>query len=282
MNSKKTVLITGCSSGIGHALALEFSRKGFRVFATARNTSSITDLASAGIETLALEATSESSIAALKSEITARTGGKLDFLINNAGRSYTVPALEIEAHEVHETLAVNVVAVMLMCQAFAPLLIEAKGTTVQIGSLAGVMPYVFGSVYCASKAALHAYTNTLRLELKPFGVRVVNVVTGGVKSRIARTVRLLRDDSIYLPVRRDFEKRLTHSQSLGMETERYARSVVGQLIGWRRKTTIWEGSKSWLVWWLTGYMPSFILETAMMRMFGLSKLRPEDARPKLE
>lgn len=239
--AKPTVLITGTSSGIGHALALEFHQKGFRVFATARKTSSITDLASAGIETLALEATDAASIAALKAEITSRTGGKLDYLVNNAGRSYTVPALEVEAGEISETFAVNVFAVMLMCQAFAPLLIPARGTIVQIGSLAGVMPYVFGSVYCASKAALHGYSDTLRLELKPFGVRVVTVVTGGVKSQIARTLRMLRDDSIYLPVREDYERRLTHSQEVGMETGVYARSVVAQLTGWRRKTTIWEG-----------------------------------------
>ena len=255
----QTVLITGCSSGIGHALAREFKSRGFRVFATARKTESIADLAALGIETVALEATSSESIAALKTEITSRTGGKLDYLINNAGRNYTVPALEVELEEIEATFAVNVFAVMRMTQAFAPLLIEAKGNVVMIGSLAGVMPYVFGSVYCATKAALHGYTDTLRLELKPFGVRVVNVVTGGVKSHIARTVRTLKSGSIYLPVEKDFERRLTHSQSLGMETEKYARSVVEQLTGLRKKTTIWEGSRSWLVWWLTGYMPRFIL-----------------------
>lgn len=237
----KTVLITGCSSGIGHALAREFKSQGFRVFATARKTESIADLAALGIETLPLEATSAESIEALKAEVSSRTGGKLDFLVNNAGRSYTVPALEVEMHEIEATFAVNVFAVMRMSQAFAPLLIEAQGTIAMIGSLAGEMPYVFGSVYCASKAALHRYTDTLRLELKPFKVRVVNVVTGGVKSQIARTFRMLRRDSIYLPVEKDFEKRLTHSQSLGMETDKYAKSVVSQLTGWRQKQTIWEG-----------------------------------------
>lgn len=237
----KTVLITGCSSGIGHALAREFKSKGFRVFATARKTDSIADLAALGIETLALEATSSESIAALKAEIVSRTGGQLDFLVNNAGRSYTVPAMEVELHEIEETFAVNVFAVMRMCQAFVPLLIEARGTIVQLGSLAGVMPYVFGSVYCASKAALHRYSDTLRLELKPFGVRVVNVITGGVKSKIARHMRMLRDDSIYLPVQKDFEKRMAYSQSVGMETDAYAKSVVSQLTGWRQKSTIWEG-----------------------------------------
>jgi 1-acylglycerone phosphate reductase len=241
MASSKSVLITGCSSGIGHALAREFKSQGLRVFATARKTESIADLAALGIETLPLEATSSESIEALKAEIVSRTGGKLDFLVNNAGRNYTVPALEVEMHEIEATFAVNVFAVMRMTQAFAPLLIEAQGTIAMIGSLAGEMPYVFGSVYCASKAALHGYTDTLRLELKPFKVRVVNVVTGGVKSQIARTVRTLRSDSIYLPVEKDYERRLTHSQSLGMDTDKYAKSVVSQLTGWRQKQTIWEG-----------------------------------------
>ncbi len=79
------------------------------------------------------------------------------------GRNYTVPALDVDFDEVKQTFEVNVFAVMRMCQAFAPLIIQAKGTIVQIGSLAGVMPYVFGSTYNASKAALHAYSNTLRV-----------------------------------------------------------------------------------------------------------------------
>jgi NAD(P)-dependent dehydrogenase (short-subunit alcohol dehydrogenase family) len=65
-----------------------------------------------------------------------------------------------------------------MCKAFAPLVIAAKGTIVQIGSIAALMPYVFGSAYNASKAALHAYSSTLRVELAPFDVKVITVVTG--------------------------------------------------------------------------------------------------------
>jgi 1-acylglycerone phosphate reductase len=65
-----------------------------------------------------------------------------------------------------------------MCKAFAPLVIASKGTIVQIGSIAAVMPYVFGSAYNASKAALHAYSSTLRVELEPFGVKVITVITG--------------------------------------------------------------------------------------------------------
>jgi 1-acylglycerone phosphate reductase len=84
-SSKKTVLITGTSSGIGHALAREFNAKGFHVLATARRTASIDDLEALGITPLALDVDSPDSIAALKKAVEALTGGRLDMLINNAG-----------------------------------------------------------------------------------------------------------------------------------------------------------------------------------------------------
>lgn len=143
MSARRSVLITGTNpGGIGNSLAREFNSHGFRVFATARQTSSISDLADIGIETFSLEVTDQKSIDALKEEIKSRNGGKLDYLVNNAGRNYTVPALDADFDEVTLTFNVNVVAVMRMCKSFAPLLIEAKGTIVQIGSLAGIMPYV--------------------------------------------------------------------------------------------------------------------------------------------
>lgn len=143
MDSRKTVLITGCNpGGIGNSLAREFNSHGLRVLATARQTSSISDLADIGIETFALEVTDSGSIAKLKEDVRLKTNGKLDYLVNNAGRNYTVAALDFDFDEVSATFDVNVVAVMRVCKEFAPLLIEAKGTIVQIGSLAGIMPYV--------------------------------------------------------------------------------------------------------------------------------------------
>lgn len=136
----KSVLITGCSpGGIGHALAREFKSKGLRVFATARKAETIADLSSQGIETLSLDVTNIGNIEALKDEISSRTGGRLDILVNNAGRNYTVPALHVQMDEIRATFETNVFAVMMLCQAFAPLLIESRGTIVQIGSLAGKM-----------------------------------------------------------------------------------------------------------------------------------------------
>ncbi|KAK5126707.1 hypothetical protein LTR85_009641 [Meristemomyces frigidus] len=276
--SQKSVLITGCSSGIGQALAKEFKSQGLRVFATARKAESISDLASQGIETLSLEVNSVENIKAVKEEIASRTGGTLDYLVNNAGRNYTVPATDVDIDEIRETFETNLFSVMMLCQAFAPLLIKAKGTIVQIGSLAGKMPYAFGSVYGASKAALHSYSDALRLELAPFDVRVVTIVTGGVISNISRTHRTLAEGSLYAPLAKAYEERQTHSQANGIPNEQYAASVVRQVLTRPSKDTIWEGGKSWLVWFISSFFPRKVMDIAMTRMFSLNKLRQESSK----
>lgn len=171
-----------------------------------------------------------------------------------------------------QTYETNLFSVMRMCQKFAPLLMNAKGTIVQIGSLAGVIPYVFGSVYNSSKAALHSYSNTLRVELAPFDVRVVTIVTGGVKSNIARTHRELPSDSIYLPIKQEYEERLVHSQTSSIPNEQYAATVVSQVLN-RPSNHVWAGGKSWLVWFVSTFLPRWVMDRAMSNMFKLWKLK---------
>lgn len=125
-----------------------------------------------------------------------------------------------------------------------------------------IRPYVFGSVYNASKAAVHQYSNTLRVELAQFGVRVVTIVTGGVKSNIARTDRAIVPGSVYVPVEAEYNRRVKHSQEVGMDTKKYAVSVVRQVTRegilsriLRNQFFIYEGSKSWIVWFVMMYMP---------------------------
>ncbi|RAO73776.1 uncharacterized protein BHQ10_009788 [Talaromyces amestolkiae] len=226
---RKSVLITGCSpGGIGNSLAREFYRHGLRVFATARDAQHIQDLDAIGIETLSLVVDSEESIKACFEEVSKRLDTKgLDYLVNNAGRNYTVPAMDVNIEEARLTFETNFFSVIRMCQTFLPLLIKSKGTIVQVGSVAGIIPYVFGSVYNASKAALHSWSDTLRIELAPFGVKVTTVITGGVKSRIARTDRSLPPNSLYRPIDPEYQRRTKHSQEGAMPHEemfRFARS----------------------------------------------------------
>lgn len=291
MDNRKSVLISGCSpGGIGHSLALEFQRHGLRVFATARDKNHLADLHDRGIETLSLVVDNEESIRSCRDAVAELLGPEkgLDYLVNNAGKNQTVPALDVDIAEARETFDTNFFGVIMMCQAFVPLLIKAQGTIVQVGSVAGIMPYVFGSIYNASKAAIHSFSDTLRVELAPFGVHVTTIVTGGVKSRIARTARTLPPTSLYHPLRAEYTRRVTHSQEGAMPNEAYAATVVTQILygsaPWRwiwpwskgpgRKNWIWAGNRANLFWFLSaGWAWNGLFQRAMERMFNLGKLR---------
>ena len=162
---------------------------------------------------------------------------------------------------------------MLICQAFSPLLIASKGTIIQIGSLAAVMPYVFGSVYNASKAALHAYSDTLRVELKPYDVKVLVVVTGGVQSNIARTHRELPAGSLYVEVNKEYQRRQKHSQEGAMSNEIYAKGVVDAALRRKKPEHLWRGHMAWIVWFVTTFLPhGFLGRWYFPREFGLDRL----------
>lgn len=206
----------------------------------------------------------------MKEEITKITNGKLDYLVNNAGRNYTVPATDYDFDEVEDLFRANVFGVMRMCKEFTPLLIAAKGTIVQLGSIAGIMPYVFGGAYNASKAAIHAYSNTLRVELAPFGVRVVIIVTGGVVSQLARVDRVLAPNSLYLPVEADYIRRTRHSQEVGIPADKYANQVVSKLAIKNPPREIWAGYGARMIWFVTMFLPRSFLVRFYRRPYPYS------------
>jgi len=186
-----------------------------------------------------------------------------------------MPAIDVDLDDAHSCFDANFFGIIAITKAFIRMLIAAKGLILNIGSLAAVVPYVFGSVYNASKAALHAYSQTLRLELEPFDVRVLVVVTGGVKSRIARNKRLLPEGSLYVEIEGDFQRRVVHSQDGAMPTEVYARGVVSEALKapWRQRKWLWRGNKSFLVWFGSAFFGGWVFDHILPRMFGLDKLR---------
>lgn len=185
---------------------------------------------------------------------------------------------------------------MAMCAAFSDQLIAAKGLIINIASLAAITPYVFGSVYCASKGAVVSYSRTLRLELKPFGVRVMTTMTGTVQSQIAsKTHRTLPENSIYMRVKEFFERRLTFSQNNAtVQTEDYARRLVKNALKsevplilrpwFGRADYFWAGGWSRLVWTST-FFGDWLLDLVMYRMFKMNVLervlKQEEAQKKL-
>lgn len=146
--SRKSVLITGCSAGgIGAGLADFFQEKGYHVFATLRNPSKISQSLSksANVTVLTLDVLSSESIAAAVESVTKETGGRLDVLVNNSGGGIFAPALDTSIEEGKKIFDLNFWAPMAMVQAFAPLLIKAKGCLVNNASVSAIVPMALGS-----------------------------------------------------------------------------------------------------------------------------------------
>ncbi|RYP41541.1 hypothetical protein DL767_000968 [Monosporascus sp. MG133] len=159
----------GCGKGgIGEALVKEYARRNVHPIATVLPTESSEHLSQAGITWFPLDVTVEESVADLKRNVLALTGGRLDILVNNAGICYTMTAIDTEVTSVKRMFDVNVFGPMQMVHHFHDMIIRASGAIVNIGSIGGVVPYVYGASYNASKAALHHWSNTLRLEMSPF------------------------------------------------------------------------------------------------------------------
>jgi 1-acylglycerone phosphate reductase len=160
--SKRTVLITGCSEGgMGAALAIAFHRAGLHVYATARDLSRMQQLTSLGIETLALDIQSDSSIAACASKLSPRS---LDILVNNAGASASMPISDLSLLEGKRIFDLNVWSQLAVTQAFLPLLLKSKGMIVNHTSVVSTTAVPFQSVYNASKAAMAMFSDSMRLE----------------------------------------------------------------------------------------------------------------------
>ncbi|CAD6592189.1 MAG: hypothetical protein ASARMPRED_006070 [Alectoria sarmentosa] len=246
-NTKRTVLITGCSSGgLGAALAMAFHEAGLHVYATARDPSKMAHIASLGIETLTLDVQSDSSIAACVQKLST-----LDILVNNAGASYVMPFSDLSIAEGKKLFDLNVWSYLAVTQAFLPLLLKSKGMIVNNTSVAGSMTMPFQSVYNASKAAMATFSDSQRLELAPFGITVVDLKTGVVLSNIYRKAmdNHLPKGSIYEPAKEAVEKALRGEDmvGLGIPAEQWARAVVQDLLRKTPPPNIWRGSQAWLV-----------------------------------
>ena len=228
---KQVVLITGCSSGIGNAMAREFARQGHRVLATARSPESLEDLNSEKIRTAQLDVTDPASIErAVNGALDLF--GRIDIVVNNAGYGLIGPVAELDLDELRTQLETNVVGVVAVIRAVVPQMVErGSGRIVNIGSVSGVTATPFSGAYCASKAAVHLISDSLRMELAPFGIRVITVQPGAVESRFGERaevgVERFKEGSLYSQVFDSIEARAGASQVGSMPAEDFARLLVG-------------------------------------------------------
>lgn len=269
--SKRTVLITGCSDGgMGAALAIAFHQAGLHVYATARNPSKMAQLKSLGIETLTLDVLSESSIKACVSKLS-----KLDILINNAGVSYSMPISDMSITEAKKVFDVNVWACLAVTQAFLPLLLESKGMIANQTSVVSTVAAPFQSAYNASKAAFSLFSDSMRLELQPFGITVVSLKTGAVATKMienqkASTPNSLPKGSIYEPAKEAVESsmRFEKMADVGTPPQLWAGQVVQDLLKKTPPPTIWRGAQAMLAR-IGTFLPYGALDGTLKKMTGL-------------
>jgi NAD(P)-dependent dehydrogenase (short-subunit alcohol dehydrogenase family) len=190
----RVIFVTGCSSGIGRATVLEAARRGHRVFATARNRNDLVDLElrkdpSRSLTTLALDVTDPASVRAAVGDALAREG-RIDALVNNAGYAQYGAVEEVSPEEWRAVFDVNFFGMLDVTRAVLPAMREAGGgTIVLMSSLGGRVSVPFASPYCASKHAVEAVADALRIETAPFGIRVVTIEPGPIDTRFAERAR---------------------------------------------------------------------------------------------
>jgi NAD(P)-dependent dehydrogenase (short-subunit alcohol dehydrogenase family) len=240
----KSVVITGASTGIGWATAKLLLDKGYRVFGSVRKQADAERLVGefgGNFTPLLFDVTDEPAVLAAAREVRATLNGEtLAGLVNNAGIAVPGPVLELSADEFRRQLDVNVIGPIVATQAFGPLLGSdpalkgPKGRIVMISSVAGKNGNPLSPAYSASKHAIEGLSESLRRELMLFGIDVIIVAPGPVKTPIWRKGQQEFDmskyqNSPYLPALQKVTAYMQHLDSIGLPPERIAEVVYGAL-----------------------------------------------------
>jgi NAD(P)-dependent dehydrogenase (short-subunit alcohol dehydrogenase family) len=181
---KRVALVTGCSSGIGHATALRLHQAGLVVYATARHKDRLADLAAEGIHTLALDVTEEESMAAAVGQVTADHGA-VEVLVNNAGFELVGPIEDVPLAEARRQFDTNYFGVVRLVQLTLPGMRERRyGRIINVSSVFGRFAVAGNAYYAGTKHALAALTDALRMEGATFGIRAVLVEPTAARTRL--------------------------------------------------------------------------------------------------
>jgi NAD(P)-dependent dehydrogenase (short-subunit alcohol dehydrogenase family) len=235
----KSILVTGASTGIGYHLAQQFSRKGYHVYASVRKEADAERLKNDvgnGVTPLLFDVTDSEAIHEAAAFVAKDTGTRgLSGLINNAGIAVTGPVMHIGLEEYRKQFEVNLFGTIEVTKAFLPLLGAVKdaahppGKILNISSVSGSIGYPFMSPYNASKFALEGFSEALRRELMMYGIDVIVVAPGSIKTPIwdkndGFPQDLLNSD--YAPALKRFMRRAKRNGETGMDVEVFADRVV--------------------------------------------------------
>jgi NAD(P)-dependent dehydrogenase (short-subunit alcohol dehydrogenase family) len=268
----RVILVTGCSSGIGLGLARELRRRGERCFASARRAASVEALRAEGLEAVRLDVTDPVSIREAVDAVLA-AAGRIDVLVNNAGTSLFGPLVETPLEDVRRMLEANLIGALALVQAVFPgMAARRSGRIVNVGSMVGVVPTPWVGAYSGAKAGLHVLSEALRMELAPFGIDVIVVQPGAVRSQVADNAPRHARTPHYAPIAAHIERRAGASQERPMSAEEFARRVVDALLSADPPRVVQEGGGIGAIRVLQR-LPGRLRDRLFRRMFGLEELR---------
>ncbi|QXD14221.1 SDR family oxidoreductase [Rhodocaloribacter litoris] len=281
-STTRFVLVTGASTGIGRACALDLAAHGFSVFATVRRAEDARALEAEGLphlRPLFLDVTDGAAIAAAAGTVGTATGeAGLWGLVNNAGIVLAAPLEAIPLDAFRRQLEVNVTGQLAVTQAFLPLVRRARGRIVNMGSIGGISVIPFVGAYCASKFALEAISDALRMELAPWGIEVVIVEPGTVTTPIwrkgeeAADAILSRIDpgvvSLYREAMERMRRVVAAAETRGAPPEVVAAAVRHALTARRPKTRYLVGPVARMRWVLQRLLPDRLRDRLLRRLLA--------------
>ena len=281
--SSRGVVITGASTGIGAACAVRLARLGFRVFAGVRKSAdgeALEKQAPESLTPLTLDVTDAGSIAAATAAVAGEVGGAgIAGLVNNAGIAVAGPLEFLPLDELRKQIEVNTIGHVAVTQAFLGLVRQGHGRIVNIGSSSGFLSTPFLGAYCASKFAMEAITDALRMELAPWGIGVSIVDPGNIATPIWQKSLAAADEltrrlpaaahELYgrgISVAREVAQKEAVNSS---PPEVVARAVEHALTAKRPRTRYCVGKDASLQAVLTRFLPDRMLDRLIMKHMGL-------------
>jgi NAD(P)-dependent dehydrogenase (short-subunit alcohol dehydrogenase family) len=281
--ARKSIVVTGASSGIGHACVTRLLRAGWLVFAGVRKTLDAERLRREGgeqVRPIAIDVTDKASIEGAVGEVREQLGGRgLDALVNNAGIGIAAPVEYIADDVLRRQFDVNVFGQIAVTQAFLPLIRAAHGRIVNMGSVGSHLSLPFGGALCASKSAFRSLNDALRLELHPFGIDVVMIEPGAIRTlAVEKTlgdpdavVGALPPEGVarYGRLLRDFMRRGYERETKGSPPEVVADKVYEALTATRPRPTYLAGKDARLFVTIPRLLSDRLLDRLRLRLFGI-------------
>jgi NAD(P)-dependent dehydrogenase (short-subunit alcohol dehydrogenase family) len=276
------VVITGASSGIGRACALDLARRGFRVFATVRKEEDAAALkadAPTRLTPVIADVTQPDDIARLRATVVEELHGTpLRGVVNNAGVGVGGPLEFLDIDEIRNQFEVNTFAPIAVTQPFIALLRESRGRVVNITSIGGRVAQPLLGPYCASKFALEALSEVMRRELLPWGIHVAAIEPGNIKTRIwekgasmvEQRKATMGDEErrLYLANLERMERVVRFAHRTGAKPEKVAKAVAHALTAEKPKPRYVVGADAWVQLALERLLPSRVSDRMMSRVAG--------------